>query len=62
MASLSHNTYDIPGSSSSNGCFILKMDVLFWGWYDFQISFSNMSYVKERLNSSLLLDIGWFVL
>ena len=42
IASLSQSLYDMPG-------FALRMNVLFWGRHDFQISFSN---VKERLKSS----------
>ena len=34
MVSLSHNLHDMPGR-------VPRMDVLFWGRHDFQISFSN---------------------
>ena len=54
VASLSHNLYDIPGPA-------LRMDILFWGQHDFQISFSNRvvsGNVSNRHWRSVMVDTG----
>ena len=54
MASLSHSLYDMPGLAP-------RMDVLFWGRHDFQISFSNRDtsrYAWNRYRRSFMVDTG----
>ena len=46
MVSLFRSLYDMPGLAP-------RMDVLFWVRRDFQRSFLELGYVKERLKSSL---------
>ena len=54
MASLSHSLYDMPGLAP-------RMNVLFWGRHDFQISFSNRNKSRSAWNRhlrSFLFDTG----
>ena len=54
MASLSHSWYDMPGH-------VPRMDVLFWGRYDFQIRFSNRDTSRNAWNRyyrSFMVDTG----
>ena len=54
VASLSHNLSDMPGPAP-------RMDVLFWGQHDFQISFSNRDAsrnVSNRHWRSVMVDTG----
>ena len=54
MASLSHSLYDVPRLAP-------RMDVLFWGQHEFQISFSNRDMSRNAWNRhwrSFMVDRG----